>query len=157
MKFEAYFKFAKRKKSFFLAKSLCYILLYESKVENCVHYCVWFLQVERNILATNPRVTRFKIDWDDNTDSENVPPTNSTESESNQMKEGSMAGSSKPLASAFNTESNSNNMEVNWQGVNRLTVTSVTMAALIGKIQPHCSIYLNVIQLSLVVFCYNCF
>lgn len=97
----------------------------------CCRYC-WFLsmccndlncklfvlfQVERNILATNPRVTRFKIDWDDTpgTDSENVPPTNSTESESNQMKEGATAGGSKPLASAFSTESNSN-MEVNWPG-----------------------------------------
>lgn len=154
MKFEAYFKFAKRKKSFFPCKV---IMLHFALWLQRWKFCAWFLQVERNILATNPRVTRFKIDWDDNTDSENVPPTNSTESESNQMKEGSMAGSSKPLASAFNTESNSNNMEVNWQGVNRLTVTSVTMAALTGKIQPHCSIYLNVILLSLVVFCYNCF
>lgn len=70
--------------------------------------------MERNILATNPRVTRFKIDWDDTqrTDSENVPPVNNTESESNQMKEAIPAGSSKPLASVFSTESNSN-MEVN--------------------------------------------
>lgn len=79
---------------------------------NCKLFVLF--QVERNILATNPRVTRFKIDWDDTpgTDSENVPPTNSTESESNQMKEGATAGGSKPLASAFSTESNSN-MEVN--------------------------------------------
>lgn len=44
----------------------------------------------RNILATNPRVTRFKIDWDDNQSTpvengENVPPTHNLESESNQM------------------------------------------------------------------------
>lgn len=44
----------------------------------------------RNILATNPRVTRFKIDWDDNQTSpvengENIPPAHSLESESNQM------------------------------------------------------------------------
>ena len=36
-------------------------------------------------MATSPRVTRFKIDWGDGEDGENVPPPNSTESESNQM------------------------------------------------------------------------
>ena len=81
------------------------------------------LQVERNILATNPRVTRFKIDWDDTAeeaqaaDSENVPPMQSTESESNQMAVDNNAGFCKPLAS-FITEINSANslssgMEVN--------------------------------------------
>ncbi|KAK3091601.1 hypothetical protein FSP39_021077 [Pinctada imbricata] len=71
-------------------------------------------KVERNILATNPRVTRFKIDWDDTTeeskaaDSENVPPIQSTESESNQMAVDSGSAPCKPLA-AFNTESNSVN------------------------------------------------
>lgn len=44
----------------------------------------------RNILATNPRVTRFKIDWDDNQaapveNGENIPPAHNLESESNQM------------------------------------------------------------------------
>ena len=41
----------------------------------------------RNILATNPRVTRFKIDWDDNQteNGENIPPESNLESESNQM------------------------------------------------------------------------
>lgn len=42
----------------------------------------------RNILATSPRVTRFKIDWDDTQvieNGENVPPVHSTGSESNQM------------------------------------------------------------------------
>ncbi|XP_003743267.1 histone chaperone asf1 [Galendromus occidentalis] len=36
----------------------------------------------RNILATNPRVTRFKIDWDDQeaVNQENVPPTTSAAS-----------------------------------------------------------------------------
>lgn len=36
----------------------------------------------RNILATNPRVTRFKIDWDDQeaVNQENVPPATSTAS-----------------------------------------------------------------------------
>lgn len=83
-------------------------------------FLCYILQVERNILATNPRVTRFKIDWDDTqrTDSENVPPVNNTESESNQMKEAIPAGSSKPLASVFSTESNSN-MEVNWYKVQK--------------------------------------
>ena len=41
--------------------------------------------MQRNILATSPRVTRFKIDWGDGEDGENVPPTGSTEGESNQM------------------------------------------------------------------------
>lgn len=43
------------------------------------------LQLQRNILATCPRVTRFKIDWGDTEASENVAPSMSTESESNQM------------------------------------------------------------------------
>jgi len=43
-------------------------------------------QLQRNILATCPRVTRFRIDWSDNAEnSENVAPQKSTESESNQM------------------------------------------------------------------------
>ncbi|KAL4236982.1 ASF1 anti-silencing function 1 [Mactra antiquata] len=47
----------------------------------------------RNILATNPRVTRFKIDWDDNQSTatengENIPPVHNLESESNQMVPG---------------------------------------------------------------------
>lgn len=53
-------------------------------------------QLVRNILATNPRVTRFKIDWDDNQSApvengENIPPTHNLESESNQMVPGSHA------------------------------------------------------------------
>ena len=50
-----------------------------------------FFQLQRNILATNPRVTRFKIDWDDTVsevpaeNGENIPPPASLESESNQM------------------------------------------------------------------------
>lgn len=44
-----------------------------------------FSKLQRNILATSPRVTRFKIDWGDGEDGENVPPSGSTESESNQM------------------------------------------------------------------------
>lgn len=44
-----------------------------------------FDKLQRNILATCPRVTRFKIDWGDTEASENVAPSMSTESESNQM------------------------------------------------------------------------
>lgn len=44
-----------------------------------------FSRLQRNILATSPRVTRFKIDWGDGEDGENVPPPNNTENESNQM------------------------------------------------------------------------
>jgi histone chaperone ASF1 len=44
-----------------------------------------FEKLQRNILATCPRVTRFKIDWGDNEGNENVAPSMSTESESNQM------------------------------------------------------------------------
>lgn len=39
--------------------------------------------MQRNILATNPRVTRFKIDWEDNPGDENVAPLQNTDS--NQM------------------------------------------------------------------------
>lgn len=42
-------------------------------------------KLQRNILATCPRVTRFKIDWGDGEDSENLPPPANTENESNQM------------------------------------------------------------------------
>lgn len=42
-----------------------------------------FDRLQRNILATNPRVTRFKIDWDDNPGVENIPPPQP--SDSNQM------------------------------------------------------------------------
>lgn len=41
--------------------------------------------MQRNILATCPRVTRFKIDWGDGNDVENQPPASSTGNESNQM------------------------------------------------------------------------
>lgn len=42
-----------------------------------------FEKMQRNILATNPRVTRFKIDWEDNPGDENVAPLQNTDS--NQM------------------------------------------------------------------------
>ncbi|XP_074641826.1 histone chaperone asf1b-B-like [Tubulanus polymorphus] len=44
-----------------------------------------FQKLQRNILATCPRVTRFKIDWDDSVQTENIPPATSTASDSNQM------------------------------------------------------------------------
>lgn len=44
-----------------------------------------YSKLQRNILATCPRVTRFKIDWGDHEDSENIPPMSNTENESNQM------------------------------------------------------------------------
>jgi len=36
-----------------------------------------FEKLQRNILATNPRVTRFKIEWDDQPGDENMPPATS--------------------------------------------------------------------------------
>ncbi|XP_070562700.1 histone chaperone ASF1A-like [Ptychodera flava] len=36
-----------------------------------------FDKMTRNILATSPRVTRFKIDWDNNPEDENKPPESS--------------------------------------------------------------------------------
>lgn len=79
-----------------------------------MYFCCF--QLERSILATSPRVTRFKIDWDDNAaeNGENVPPVQNIDSESNQFQ--SPAGlmkdvlSSKPSPSAFNTDSISNTM-----------------------------------------------
>ncbi|KAJ8306440.1 hypothetical protein KUTeg_016985 [Tegillarca granosa] len=49
-----------------------------------------YSKLERSILATQPRVTRFKIDWDDNSsetveNAENIPPAQNPDSESNQM------------------------------------------------------------------------
>ena len=75
----------------------------------------FYLQLERSILATSPRVTRFKIDWDDNAteNGENVPPAQSTDSESNQFQpqlSNKEILCSKPPPSAFNTDSISNSM-----------------------------------------------
>lgn len=60
-----------------------------------------FDQLQRNILATCPRVTRFKIDWADmevgEGSSENVAPPANTESESNQMMDSSEPMLSKPV------------------------------------------------------------
>jgi len=50
-------------------------------------------KLQRNILATNPRVTKFKINWDSNSteNSENIPPKtdpNQMSSENSQSLEG---------------------------------------------------------------------
>ena len=39
------------------------------------HGQFFFFQLQRNILGSQPRVTKFKIDWDDARDSENIPPS----------------------------------------------------------------------------------
>ncbi|ROT64764.1 histone chaperone asf1 [Penaeus vannamei] len=40
-----------------------------------------FEKLQRNILGTQPRVTKFKIDWDDAKDSENIPPSENAASD----------------------------------------------------------------------------
>ena len=59
------------------------------------------MQLQRNILATCPRVTRFKIDWADmevaEVGSENIAPPANTESESNQMMDSSEPAVNKSL------------------------------------------------------------
>ncbi|CAL4089401.1 unnamed protein product, partial [Meganyctiphanes norvegica] len=37
-----------------------------------------FDKLQRNILGSQPRVTKFKIDWDDAKDNENIPPAENT-------------------------------------------------------------------------------
>ena len=63
-------------------------------------------QLQRNILATCPRVTRFKIDWGDGgetNDGENQPPSTNTGNESNQMgMDGDKHGISKEGTTEFN-------------------------------------------------------
>lgn len=77
----------------------------------------------RNILATRPRVTRFKIDWDDNQsleNGENVPPAQSLESESNQM-----TAANKPLSEM--KQSSQNVPDVNSTAMD-IEETSVSMS-----------------------------
>lgn len=59
-----------------------------------------FDRLQRNILATNPRVTRFKIDWDDNPGVENIPPSSSSNVDSNQMPTSVSEDSIGPLLKA---------------------------------------------------------
>lgn len=67
-----------------------------------------FEKLVRNILATNPRVTRFKIDWDDN--QENVPPLASTENTGNVVGTEDSLG---PLKPTNNSKSEESSMDVN--------------------------------------------
>lgn len=57
-----------------------HILLNDCKVFIC--YSVFHFQLQRNILASNPRVTRFHINWEGCAermeDSENVDPTSNS-------------------------------------------------------------------------------
>jgi len=66
-----------------------------------MYIAVFLAQLQRNILATCPRVTRFKIDWADmevgEGSSENVAPPANTESESNQMMDSSEPMLNKPV------------------------------------------------------------
>uniref|UniRef100_T1JK92 Histone chaperone asf1 n=1 Tax=Strigamia maritima TaxID=126957 RepID=T1JK92_STRMM len=55
-----------------------------------------FDKMHRNILATNPRVTRFKIDWDDNPGDENVAPMESTDFSQRNVDHNSMSEPLKP-------------------------------------------------------------
>ena len=50
-------------------------------------FSYFIFQLQRNILATCPRVTRFRISWDDTpgTDAENVPPHQNPENEQNMI------------------------------------------------------------------------
>ncbi|KAL5022550.1 hypothetical protein ScPMuIL_001705 [Solemya velum] len=68
-------------------------------------------KLQRNILATCPRVTRFKIDWDGDgevTNDENAPPMQNTESESNQVVP--VVEQAKESVKSFMNESNSISM-----------------------------------------------
>lgn len=71
-----------------------------------------FDRLQRNILATNPRVTRFKIDWDDNPGVENIPPPLPSNMDSNQMT-GASEDSVGPLLKApVLTNDSNHSMEV---------------------------------------------
>uniref|UniRef100_A0A023GIF6 Putative histone chaperone involved in protein silencing n=1 Tax=Amblyomma triste TaxID=251400 RepID=A0A023GIF6_AMBTT len=71
-----------------------------------------FDRLQRNILATNPRVTRFKIDWDDNPGVENIPPSSSNV-DSNQMPNSVSEDSIGPLLKApVMTNDSNHSMEV---------------------------------------------
>lgn len=67
----------------------------------------------RNILATNPRVTRFKIDWDDNLENalnqENVPPAGCSTSGVNLAQDDSMG----PLKASGPQSKTEDSMDVN--------------------------------------------
>lgn len=62
-----------------------------------------FEKLQRNLLATSPRVTRFRIDWNDGENGENVPPTGQPIEESNQMGFGSAADMMSKIAETSNS------------------------------------------------------
>lgn len=74
-------------------------------------------QLVRNILGDKPRVTRFKIDWDDAVsqvpeNNENMPPLGNTESESNQMGLGGSRWPEEQKLAQVVPDINSNSMDI---------------------------------------------
>ncbi|XP_054722420.1 histone chaperone asf1-like [Uloborus diversus] len=65
-----------------------------------------FDKLQRNILATSPRVTRFKIDWDDNAGVQDLPSTSNGQSHDAQVED-----SNGPLNQIFQ-ESTNHSMEM---------------------------------------------
>lgn len=51
----------------------------QSQISYLPLWMLWTFQLQRNILGSQPRVTKFKIDWDDAKDSENIPPSENGE------------------------------------------------------------------------------
>ncbi|XP_033636598.1 histone chaperone asf1b-B-like [Asterias rubens] len=73
-----------------------------------------FNKVVRNILDSNPRITRFTIDWEDTMNSENIPPTQQQQNISQQSTSSAPCPSpldkltaSNDLAVPLSTDSNS--------------------------------------------------
>ncbi|XP_042911919.1 histone chaperone asf1 [Parasteatoda tepidariorum] len=67
-----------------------------------------FDKLQRNILATSPRVTRFKIDWDDNPSMDGIPtPPSSAEKQMENPDD-----SNGPLKQIFQESNHSMEMEV---------------------------------------------
>ncbi|KFM57813.1 Histone chaperone asf1, partial [Stegodyphus mimosarum] len=67
-----------------------------------------FDKLQRNILATSPRVTRFKIDWDDNPGVDNLQaPSSSSENKMENAED-----SNGPLKQIFQESNHSMEMEV---------------------------------------------
>ncbi|UYV62156.1 ASF1A, partial [Cordylochernes scorpioides] len=70
-----------------------------------------FEKLQRNILATNPRVTRFKIEWDDNPGVENIPPTMNLDNQMNQSED-STGGPLKSMITNTSQDSSQGLMEI---------------------------------------------
>jgi len=72
-----------------------------------------FDKLQRNILATNPRVTRFKIDWcDDNSNIIEENTENQTSMNGNHFEDSNSVGNLKPITSSHDSNLSANNMEV---------------------------------------------